>query len=71
MAINIPIVSFAPFLEGDEEGRRSVAEEVYNAFSTVGFVYLKDHGIPQSHIDGIFVQVMIFYYSRPSGSGHA
>lgn len=42
---DIPIVSFAPFLTGSEQDQVQVAKEVYQAFSTVGFIYLTDHGI--------------------------
>jgi len=50
----IAIVSFNRFIHGDDEDKRAVAKQLYNAFSTVGWVYLKDHGIPQEQVDGIF-----------------
>lgn len=57
MSANIPVVSFAPFLTGDKEQRQVVAQQVYDAFSTVGFIYLKDHGISQSDVEQIFQEV--------------
>lgn len=56
-AIDIAIVSFDRFIHGDDKDRRAVAEQLYNAFSTVGWVYIKDHGIPQERVDEIFCLV--------------
>ena len=55
----IPIVSFEKFLTGDRADQQQVAQHVYDAFSTVGFIYLKDHGIPQSRVDEIFALVSL------------
>ena len=33
-----------------EEGIHSLAEQIYDAFSNIGFVYLKNHGIPQDQV---------------------
>ena len=61
MSAQIPIVSFAPFLTGDKASQQRVAQEVYEAFSTIGFVYLKDHGIPLSAVDSIFAESARFF----------
>jgi isopenicillin N synthase-like dioxygenase len=53
-AADITIVSFDKFINGGDAERRVVAKQLYNAFSTVGWVYLKDHGIPQERVDEIF-----------------
>lgn len=50
----IPIVDFGP-LEGaaDDpscEALYRLADEMYQAFSTVGFVYIKNHGISQEKV---------------------
>ena len=55
----IPVVSFEKFLSGDRSDQKEVAKKVYGAFSTVGFIYLKDHGIPQSRVDNIFELVSL------------
>ena len=57
VATDIPIVSFAPFLSGTKEEQHFVAQQVYDAFSTVGFIYLKDHGIPRSEVEAVFQEV--------------
>lgn len=55
----IPVVSFEKFLKGDRTDQKEVAKRVYDAFSTVGFIYLKDHGIPQTRVDDIFELVSL------------
>ncbi len=45
MAADIAIVSFERFLDGDDKRKKEVAAEIYDAFSTVGWVYIKDHGV--------------------------
>ena len=54
MASPIPVVSFGKFRTGTKQDQQDVAQQVYDAFSTVGFIYLKDCGIPQSRVDDIF-----------------
>lgn len=54
MSAEIAEVSFAPFLHGNAADRQAVAQEIFEAFSTVGFVYVKDHGIAQDRVDAIF-----------------
>ena len=50
----IPVVSFSKFLTGNRADQKEVAKQVYDAFSSVGFVYLRDHGIPQERVNEIF-----------------
>lgn len=50
----IAVVSFDKFIHGSDDDRRAVAKKLYNAFSTVGWVYLKDHGIAQERVDEMF-----------------
>jgi isopenicillin N synthase-like dioxygenase len=54
-AANFPIVSFAPFLHGSEVEQRKVAQELYDAFSVYGWIYLKDFGIGQEEVDKLFM----------------
>jgi isopenicillin N synthase-like dioxygenase len=56
---DIAIVSFDKFINGDDADKRAVAKQIYSAFSTVGWVYIKDHGIPQERVDEIFGLVRI------------
>lgn len=57
MAADIAVVSFERFLNGDTAEQQAVAQEIYDAFSTVGWVYVKDHGIHQERVDEIFALV--------------
>ena len=52
----IPFVDFGAFNvnknpeDVDETVQRQLAADVYDAFSTVGFVCLRNHGIPQNTV---------------------
>lgn len=50
----IPLINFAPFLSGGPAERAKVAREVAEACETIGFLYLQNHGIAQSTLDGMF-----------------
>nr|XP_058970280.1 uncharacterized protein LOC131796687 [Pocillopora verrucosa] len=57
----IPVVDFSALsLENKDPFSKiskdieELADQVYQAFSTIGFVYLKNHGIPQEVIDSVF-----------------
>jgi isopenicillin N synthase-like dioxygenase len=50
----VPIIDFEPFLKGTDLERMAVAKQVLEAFQTIGFIYLRGHGIPQSTIDLAF-----------------
>jgi isopenicillin N synthase-like dioxygenase len=54
---NFPIISFQPFLSGTEAEKSSVAQQLYDAFHTFGWVYLKDFGISAEEIDEMFLMV--------------
>ncbi|KAF1993963.1 Clavaminate synthase-like protein [Amniculicola lignicola CBS 123094] len=59
--VDIAVISFEPFIQGNDADRKDVAKQLYEAFSTVGWVYLKDHGIPQSRVDEIFELAKSFF----------
>ena len=55
--VNIPVVDFSAMsldnkdpLSENGQAIRIVANEVYRAFSTTGFVYLKNHGISKETV---------------------
>ncbi|EKG16424.1 hypothetical protein MPH_06393 [Macrophomina phaseolina MS6] len=50
----VPIVDFGPFYTGDDAVKKAVAERLDEALHTVGFVYLKNHGVPQEKVDKAF-----------------
>ncbi|KAM5482566.1 hypothetical protein McanCB56680_003522 [Microsporum canis] len=50
----IPVVDFAPFHDGSAEEAKATAQKIFEAFRDVGFVYLKNHGVPQEVVDEAF-----------------
>lgn len=57
----IPIVDFAPFLEGTEEGRQKVAADIRHACLHAGFFYLKNHGVAEEEVSSIFETAHKFF----------
>ena len=57
----IPILDIAPALSGGTEGLASVARELRRIIETIGFFYLKGHGIPQDLVDRVFAQSRRFH----------
>lgn len=49
---SVSVVDFGPFLDGSN--KQGVAQEILDSFKSIGFVYLINHGIPQSEIDCMF-----------------
>jgi isopenicillin N synthase-like dioxygenase len=47
----IPILDIAPALSGGKDGLASVARELRRITETIGFFYLKGHGVPQDLVD--------------------
>lgn len=56
---SFPIISFQNFISGSETEKREVAQELYNAFHTFGWIYLKDFGISADEIDDMFAAVSL------------
>lgn len=53
----IPIVDFSAMSlqntdlpDNNSQAIKALADQLYRAFSTIGFVYLKNHGIPQEEV---------------------
>jgi isopenicillin N synthase-like dioxygenase len=57
----IPLIDFAPFLVGDAAARQRVADEIAAACETIGFLYLKNHGVPEAKIATIFEAARFFF----------
>ncbi|RFU25467.1 hypothetical protein B7463_g10875, partial [Scytalidium lignicola] len=54
ISTSFPIISFQDFRTGAEAEKRVVAQKLYNAFHTYGWVYLQDFGISAEEIDEMF-----------------
>jgi isopenicillin N synthase-like dioxygenase len=50
----VPIVDLGPLASGSAADRAAVAAELAEACGRVGFVYLKNHGVPRADVDAIF-----------------
>jgi len=62
----IPLIDFGLFLSGDESEKNRVAKGVTEGFKNAGFIYLKNHGIPQETVDKVFSESAKFF-KRPQG----
>ncbi|WP_213738020.1 2-oxoglutarate and iron-dependent oxygenase domain-containing protein [Bradyrhizobium sp. dw_411] len=58
---SIPVIDFAPSLDGGDKGKRETAEAIHRACRETGFFYLKNHGVPQSLIDNQFEMAKRFF----------
>ncbi|GAA5919756.1 hypothetical protein JCM6882_003756 [Rhodosporidiobolus microsporus] len=59
----IPIIDVAPFLAGDAlaEDKQAVVDQVYDACTRVGFMYIKGHGLSQVAMDNAFLEAQNFF----------
>lgn len=57
----IPLIDFAPFTTGDGSDRQRVAAEIYTACHEVGFMYLRNSGIPPALSDRLFAETRRFF----------
>ncbi|RWC21010.1 2-oxoglutarate and iron-dependent oxygenase domain-containing protein, partial [Mesorhizobium sp.] len=48
----IPVVDISQLLDGSN--KQNVAKEIGWALSNAGFMYVKNHGIPQDLVDSVF-----------------
>jgi isopenicillin N synthase-like dioxygenase len=57
----IPTLDIAPYLGGQPGGREAAAAKLREISTTIGFFYLKGHGIPENLIDRVFEQSRRFH----------
>ncbi|HEY9906414.1 MAG TPA: 2-oxoglutarate and iron-dependent oxygenase domain-containing protein [Thermosynechococcaceae cyanobacterium] len=57
----VPLIDFAPFVEGDRAARQQVAAEIYAACQEVGFMYLRNSGISEDLVDRLFAEAKQFF----------
>src|SRR5258705_10246002 len=57
----IPTIDMGPVRAGDPGADRRMAAELRHVTETVGFFYLKNHGVPQSLIERMFVESKRFF----------
>jgi len=59
--MNIPLVDLSQFKNGSNEQKTQFVKELGIAFEEVGFVSVKNHGIPDELINNIYHAVEIFF----------
>lgn len=59
--MNIPVVDLSQFLSGSVNSRMAFSEELGNAYEEVGFVAVKNHGIPDELIKRLYENVQTFF----------
>ena len=57
----IPVVDLADFVSGNEQLKAGFVQKLGKAYEDVGFVAVKNHGIPQSLIDDLYKYVQQFF----------
>ena len=62
--MNIPVVDLSQFLKGSDADKISFASQLGTAFEEVGFVAVKNHGIPADLISALYKAVGDFF-SQP------
>ena len=63
--MGIPVVDLADFLSGDPKRKQSFVQQLGKAYEDVGFVAVKNHGIPDDLIADLYKYVQQFF-SLPS-----
>ena len=59
--MNIPVVDLADYLSGDESLKKSFVAQLGKAYEEVGFVAVKNHGIPDDLIADLYKYVQQFF----------
>ena len=57
----IPIIDVSPLAGGDDAERRQVAHELCDAAGTVGFFYVRDHGVSCTELEEVFSLARRFF----------
>ncbi len=58
---SIPAVDLSKFANGNEEQRKEFIAELGKAWKDVGFVTVKNHGVPDEYINAFYTQVKRFF----------
>ncbi|TVY47756.1 2-oxoglutarate-Fe(II) type oxidoreductase [Lachnellula occidentalis] len=68
---SIPIIDLTPSFSPSRADRQKVANEIHDACTTVGFFYIKGHGIPQGVCDDVLKLAERFFHELPESSKEA
>src|SRR5690349_5469028 len=59
--MSIPVVDLAEFRSGDPERKAAFVEALGKAYEDIGFVAVKNHGIPADLIERLYTYVQQFF----------
>ena len=59
--MGIPVVDLNDFLEGDAQKKSSFVQALGKAYEEVGFVAVKNHGVPDDLIADLYKYVQQFF----------
>src|SRR5687767_15738437 len=59
--MGIPVVDLSDFLSGDPQRKKSFVQQLGKAYEEVGFVAVKNHGIPDDLIADLYKNVQQFF----------
>jgi len=59
--LSVPAIDIGPFLSGDAEGKHSVVKEVADACRDIGFLVIKNHGLPNDVLEAAFRESRAFF----------
>jgi isopenicillin N synthase-like dioxygenase len=59
--MSIPVVDLAEFVSGDPQSKASFVQQLGKAYEEVGFVAVKNHGVPDDLIKNIYEYVQEFF----------
>ena len=57
----VPVVDLSKFTSGTEQEKADFVKSLGNAFHEIGFVAVKNHGIPKTLIDGFYANAKEFF----------
>lgn len=61
---SLPVIDLAPIFGADLDAKAKLAADLRRACTEVGFFYIKNHGVPQTVIDGAF-DTAARYFAQP------
>ena len=51
---SIPVIDLSPLYQSDLQAMDTLVQQVYDAYSRIGFAYIANHGVPTNLIDNVF-----------------
>ena len=51
---SIPVSDLSPLYQSNSQAMDTLVQQVYDAYSRIGFAYIINHGVPTNLIDNVF-----------------